>query len=105
MVAMVRCAVVLLVSNNTARASGGQPYVFRLIRRAAGLAGIPSADRLSPHSLRHTYATLALDSGAPLRDVQDALDHADPRTTRRYDRSRHNLDRSPSYAVAARLGG
>jgi integrase/recombinase XerD len=82
-----------------------QPYVFRLIRRVAKRAGLPSADRLSPHSLRHSYATIALDCGAPLRDVQDALDHADPRTTRRYDRSRRHLDRSPSYAVAARLGG
>jgi len=31
-----------------------------------------------------------------LQDVQDAMGHADPRTTRRYDRSRHNLDRHPT---------
>jgi len=30
--------------------------------------------------------------------------HADPRTTRRYDRSRHNLDRHATYALASRLG-
>jgi hypothetical protein len=35
--------------------------------------------------------------------VQDALGHADPRTTRRYDRSRHNLDRSPNYLLASAL--
>jgi len=35
--------------------------------------------------------------------VQDALCHADPRTTRRYDRSRHNLDRSPNYLLATAL--
>jgi integrase/recombinase XerD len=35
--------------------------------------------------------------------VQDALGHADPRTTRRYDRSRHNLDRSPTYLLATSL--
>jgi integrase len=35
--------------------------------------------------------------------VQDALGHADPRTTRRYDRSRHTLDRSPNYLLAAAL--
>jgi hypothetical protein len=39
----------------------------------------------------------------PLRDVQDATGHADPRTTRRYDRSRHSPDRHATYAVAAWL--
>lgn len=47
--------------------------------------------------------TEALRLGAPLQDVQDALGHADPRTTRRYDRSRHNLDRSPNYLLASSL--
>jgi site-specific recombinase XerD len=74
--------------------------VFRLVRRVAAQAGLPEAARLSPHSLRHTVATAALDAGAPLRDVQDLLGHADPRTTRRYDRSRGSLDRSPAYLIA-----
>lgn len=77
-----------------------QPAVFRLVRRIGKSAGLPSADQLSPHSLRHTAATAALDAGAPLRDVQDMLGHADPRTTRRYDRSRGNLDRSPVHAIS-----
>lgn len=59
--------------------------------------------RLGPHVMRHGFATLALDAGVPLRDVQDAMGHADPRTTRRYDRSRHNLDRSPGLALAGYL--
>jgi integrase/recombinase XerD len=75
--------------------------VFRLVRRLATLAGIPSAARLSPHSLRHAFATTARSEGVPLEDVQDAMGHADPRTTRRYDRDRHNLDRDPSYAIWA----
>ena len=37
-------------------------------------------------------------------DVQDFAGHADPRTTRRYDRSPHNLDRHATYALASRLG-
>lgn len=74
-------------------------YVRRLIRRVARAAGIPDPERLSPHSLRHSYATHALDAGHPLHVVQDALDHADPRTTRRYDRARRSLARSPSYAL------
>ena len=75
--------------------------VFRLVRRLAREAGIPSWERLSPHSLRHAFATAARTEGIPLEDVQDAMGHADPRTTRRYDRDRHNLDRDPAYALAA----
>ena len=43
---------------------------------------------------------LNLDAGASLRDLQDAMGHASPRTTRRYGRSRSNLDRSPGYLLA-----
>jgi integrase len=75
--------------------------VFRLVRRLAQQAGIEAADRLSPHSLRHAFATTARAEGVPLEDVQDAMGHADPRTTRRYDRDRHNLDRDPAYTIAA----
>jgi integrase/recombinase XerD len=50
--------------------------------------------------MRHAFATLNLDAGASLRDLQDAMGHASPRTTRRYDRSRSNLDRSPGYLLA-----
>jgi len=83
--------------------------IFRLIRRLAAKAGIPGAERLSPHSLRHAFATTARAEGVALEDVQDAMGHADPRTTRRYDRDRHNLDRDPAYRIAAararRAGG
>jgi site-specific recombinase XerD len=50
--------------------------------------------------MRHAFATLNLDAGASLRDLQDAMGHVSPRTTRRYDRSRGNLDRSPGYLLA-----
>jgi integrase/recombinase XerD len=73
--------------------------MFRLIRTLAGAAGLPAAADLSPHSLRHAFATAAREEGVPLEDVQDAMGHADPRTTRRYDRDRHNLDRDPSYTI------
>jgi hypothetical protein len=36
--------------------------------------------------------------------LQDAMGHASPRTTRRYDRSRGNLDRSPGYLLAGYIG-
>jgi len=73
-----------------------QAAVWRLIRRIAA-----AADRISPHSARHTAITLALDNGAALHDVQDMAGHADPRTTRR----RGHLDRSPTYRTAIALGG
>jgi integrase/recombinase XerD len=59
--------------------------------------------RVRPHMLRATAITRALDLGATLRDVQDLARHADPRTTRRYDRSRGALDRSPVFALAGDL--
>jgi len=71
--------------------------VCRRLGRAAGIGPV------YPHALRHAFVTLSLDAGAALRDVQDAAGHADPRTTRRYDRSRHNLDRHPTYALAGSL--
>jgi hypothetical protein len=42
-------------------------------------------------------------AGVDLRDVQIAARHADPRPTMRYDRARSNLDRHPSYILAAYL--
>ncbi|MFI5930561.1 tyrosine-type recombinase/integrase [Actinoplanes sp. NPDC051494] len=75
--------------------------MFRLVRRLAREAGIENWAKLSPHSLRHSFATTARSEGVPLEDVQDAMGHADPRTTRRYDRDRYNLDRDPAYTLAA----
>ncbi|MFI7576895.1 tyrosine-type recombinase/integrase [Micromonospora sp. NPDC049497] len=89
----------LLVTASGARLD--RHSVFRLVRRLARTAGIPAWAKLSPHSLRHAFATTARAEGVPLEDVQDAMGHADPRTTRRYDRDRHNLDRDPAYAIWA----
>jgi integrase/recombinase XerD len=75
--------------------------VFRFVRRAAHAAGLPAAARITPHSLRHAWATIARERGASLEERQHALGHADPRTTQRYDRARASLDRDPSYLVAA----
>ncbi len=75
----------------------------RIVRRLARRAGI--VKRISPHSLRHSFITAALDAGVPLRDVQIAARHADPRTTTRYDRARNNLDRRARYVVTAFVAG
>ncbi len=75
----------------------------RMVRRICRHAGITK--RITPHSLRHSFITAALDAGVPLRDVQIAARHSDPRTTTRYDRARDNLDRHASYIVAAFIAG
>ena len=76
---------------------------LKVVRRLARTASIEHT--VSPHSLRHGFVTAALDAGVPLRDVQDAAGHADPRTTRRYDRGRHSLDRAATYTVASYIAG
>jgi integrase/recombinase XerD len=63
----------------------------RIVRRIARRAGISKP--VGPHTLGHAFITAALDAGVPLRDVQEAASHADPRTTMRYDRTRASLDR------------
>jgi integrase/recombinase XerD len=73
------------------------------VRRIARRAGI--AKRVGPHTLRHAFITAALDAGIPLRDVQEAASHADPRTIIRYDRGRVSLDRHETYIVATFLAG
>lgn len=76
-----------------------QSYAWKLVNRVARAAGI--SFRISPHSFRHSAITIALSDGRPLHVVQDFAGHADPRTTRRYDRARESLDRSPAYGLAA----
>jgi integrase/recombinase XerD len=76
----------------------------RMVRKTARRAGIGKA--VTPHTLRHAFITAAsLDAGVPLRDVQEAASHADPRTTMRYDRARGSLDRHATYIVAAYVAG
>jgi site-specific recombinase XerD len=74
-----------------------------IVTRIAKHAGIDK--HITPHSLRHSFITAALDAGVPLRDVQEAASHADPRTTMRYDRARRSLDRHATYIVATLVAG
>lgn len=86
--------------------SGG-PYVRQevaaLLRTLCRRAEIPT--KLSPHGLRATFITLALNEGVPLRDVQDAARHRDPRTTRAYDRDAESLNRHPGHRLIGLTSG
>jgi site-specific recombinase XerD len=75
----------------------------RVVRRVTRRAGI--SKQVSPHTLRHAFITAALDAGVPLRNVQEAASHADPRTTMRYDCARTSLDRHATYIVATYIAG
>lgn len=74
---------------------GGRPWSYwqlhRAVRAAGKAAGIP--EDVTPHVLRTTWATLALEDGASLADVQDVMGHASAETTRGYDRNRDGLKR------------
>ena len=56
--------------------------LYKIVRKHALTAGL--ADRMSPHTLRHTFATHLLAGGCDLRSVQEMLGHADVSTTQLY---------------------
>jgi integrase/recombinase XerD len=56
--------------------------LYKIVRRHAVTAGL--ADQMSPHTLRHTFATHLLAGGCDLRSVQEMLGHADVSTTQLY---------------------
>src|SRR5204863_3316679 len=66
--------------------------VCRMVKRRLKDAGLPT--RLSPHSFRVTTITDLLEQGVPLEDVQRLAGHADPRTTRLYDRRQKKITRN-----------
>lgn len=73
-------------------------------RRVVAIAKAANISKhLTPHSARRTFITGALDAGVPMRDVQIAARHADPRTTSRYDQRRESLDRHPTYVLGGFL--
>lgn len=89
--------------------TGGQwdrSEAWRAVRRVAKAAGVTAAEKISPHSMRHTAATLLLsgDNPAPLARVQQLLGHADPRTTQRYNRLKDVLPGSAGYRLGELLG-
>ena len=68
---------------------------------------MPAAARrhADPFGMVAINLSTSFDAGVPLRDVQEAASHADPRTTMRYDRARASLDRHATYIVATYIAG
>ncbi|MGE6227617.1 tyrosine-type recombinase/integrase [Paenibacillus chitinolyticus] len=69
--------------------------VYNVIKKVAERAGI-HADDVSPHCLRHTWFTEALESGIPIQDVADMGGHSDLSTTRRYDHTKRVIKNNPA---------
>lgn len=65
--------------------------VQKLVKKWAGFGGIGD---LSPHDLRRTAITRALEMGQTYRQVQMMSKHKDPKTVMRYDHGRENLDQN-----------
>jgi len=66
--------------------------ICRMMKRRLANAGLP--EHLSPHSLRVATITDLLTQGVPLEDCQYLAGHADPRTTRLYDRRQKRVTRN-----------
>ena len=69
--------------------------VDRILRKYAAALGLDVG--YSAHSMRATFITTALNNGASLEDVQRDVGHADPSTTKLYDRRGHNPEKSASF--------
>lgn len=70
----------------------------RLFKQLVIAAGLPPGS-IHLHDLRHGFVTIAGDAGARLEDTQEAVGHADPRTTRLYDRAKGRIDNHPTQLV------
>ena len=91
---------VLLTRNGTRLDRRG---AARIVSRVARLAGVTK--RITPHSLRHTFVTMALDAGQAERDIAISTGHSDTRMVAYYDRGRDNISRNSTHAVAAWIEG
>lgn len=74
--------------------------VYRLVQTMAAQAGVSMPQRITPHSMRHTFNTIARQHGAALEDRRDALGHSSAAITQLYDHVALSLTRDPAHLVA-----
>ena len=78
--------------------------MMRDYMRQAGLLNQTVGDttnirRITPHSLRHSAATIALEHGAPIHQVQDMLRHADIQTTMLYTHNKERITHAAEHRI------
>jgi len=95
-----RCSGPILLRHDGTRLD--RRTAHRWVASIAKRAGIGS---VHPHMLRAAFIMAALDAGVPLREVQIAARHSDPRTTTVYDHRRQSFDRHAAYVVVAFVTG
>lgn len=69
--------------------------IYNVIKEVASKAKV-GADTISPHSFRHTFATLARQGGIDLHDISDMMGHSDVSTTKRYEHSDRVVNNHPA---------
>lgn len=89
----------LLVTNAGHRVNRHQ--ILRLVQRTAAQAGVEMPQRITPHSMRHAFNTIARERGAALEDRRDALGHSSAAITQLYDHVALSVTRDPAHLVAA----
>jgi integrase/recombinase XerD len=77
--------------------------LYKIVQRHARAAGLEG--RMSPHTLRHTFATHLLAGGCDLRSVQEMLGHADVSTTQIYTHVSAEKLKDVYYAAHPRASG
>lgn len=77
--------------------------IGRVVKRLCIEAGITK--HITPHSLRHTFVTMALDAGVAERDIAISTGHADTRLVTYYDRGRDSIHRNATHNVSAYVQG
>jgi site-specific recombinase XerD len=93
--------VFVSLSNNSKNQQLSRRSIRAIVDRYLEATGLKHKEgrTLSAHSLRHTAGTQALRAGADLRQVQDLLGHADPRTTSIYAHVGDRWDYNPAVAI------
>ena len=87
----------LLVSHANRKSGSGKVstnMIYRIVKHYAELADI-DPDTISPHTLRHTFATQCIGMGTPIQDVQQLMGHASINTTELYNHSFNIINNNP----------